>query len=145
MHVGHPEALGIADLMAPDYGDAPVVRDGEIPVFWACGVTPQAAIFACAARRSPSRTPGLHVHHRRPGLQVPRVRRVLRASDRALLVEADLGTSMRVHAALAAELEAGGLVGVTRLIPAARTILVPFDPSRVDKVGHSGGTSWTSK
>ena len=50
------------------------------------------------------------------------MRRVLRASDRALLVEeADLGTSMRVHAALAAELEAGGLVGVTELIPAART------------------------
>jgi len=62
------------------------------------------------------------------------VRRVLRASDRALLVEeADLGTSMRVHAALAAELEAGGLVGVTELIPAARTILVPFDPSRVEE------------
>ena len=62
------------------------------------------------------------------------MRRVLRASDRALLVEeADLGSSMRVHAALAAELEAGGLVGVTELIPAARTILVPFDPSRVDE------------
>ena len=58
MHVGHPEALGIADLMAPDYGDAPVVRDGEIPVFWACGVTPQAAIFASRPPFAVTHAPG---------------------------------------------------------------------------------------
>ncbi len=46
VHVGDPAALGIADLAAPEFGDAPEVRDGEIPVFWACGVTPQAAIMA---------------------------------------------------------------------------------------------------
>ena len=44
VHVGRPELIGIADLAAPDYGDAVPVGDDEVPVFWACGVTPQAAI-----------------------------------------------------------------------------------------------------
>ncbi len=41
LHAGDPGALGIADVMAPDYGDAVEIRDDEVPVFWACGVTPQ--------------------------------------------------------------------------------------------------------
>lgn len=41
VHIGNPEAIGIADLSRPDYGDAVEIRDDEIPVFWACGVTPQ--------------------------------------------------------------------------------------------------------
>lgn len=44
VHMGDPAAIGIADLGQPDYGDAVDVLPGEIPVFWACGVTPQAAI-----------------------------------------------------------------------------------------------------
>jgi len=44
VHIGRPEAIGIRDLSDPDYGDAVTVREGEIPVFWACGVTPQAVI-----------------------------------------------------------------------------------------------------
>jgi uncharacterized protein YcsI (UPF0317 family) len=44
VHVGDPEAIGIQNIDAPDYGDAVTIRDGEVPVFWACGVTPQAAI-----------------------------------------------------------------------------------------------------
>jgi uncharacterized protein YcsI (UPF0317 family) len=48
VHLGDPEAIGIGDLAAPDYGDPVTVRPGEIPVFWACGVTPQAT--AAAAR-----------------------------------------------------------------------------------------------
>ena len=44
VHLGDPSLIGIADLSRPDYGDAVEVRPGEIPVFWACGVTPQAAI-----------------------------------------------------------------------------------------------------
>ncbi len=44
IHVGDPKFLGISDIMKVDYGDTPVIKDGEIPVFWACGVTPQAAI-----------------------------------------------------------------------------------------------------
>jgi len=41
VHAGDARALGIADLQRPDYGDAVEIRDDEIPVFWACGVTPQ--------------------------------------------------------------------------------------------------------
>jgi uncharacterized protein YcsI (UPF0317 family) len=41
---GDPASIGIRDIMQPDYGDAVPVPDGEIPVFWACGVTTQTAI-----------------------------------------------------------------------------------------------------
>ena len=41
LHVGNPQAIGIADLMQPDYGDAVQILDDEVPVFWGCGVTPQ--------------------------------------------------------------------------------------------------------
>jgi len=44
VHVGDPQAIGIADIMRPDFGEPAVLRDGEIPIFWACGVTPQVAI-----------------------------------------------------------------------------------------------------
>lgn len=44
VHLGDPALIGIADLNTPDYGDAVEVMDDEIPVFWACGVTPQAAL-----------------------------------------------------------------------------------------------------
>ena len=46
VHIGDPGALGIADLSRPDYGEAAPVQQGEVPVFWACGVTPQAAAEA---------------------------------------------------------------------------------------------------
>jgi uncharacterized protein YcsI (UPF0317 family) len=42
VHVGAPEALGIADIDRPDWGDRTEIEPGEVPVFWACGVTPQA-------------------------------------------------------------------------------------------------------
>lgn len=42
VHIGDPEVLGIRDLATPDYGDPVPVEPGEVPVFWACGVTPQA-------------------------------------------------------------------------------------------------------
>jgi len=42
IHVGDPAALGIHDLGKPDFGDPVTIRNGEVPVFWACGVTPQA-------------------------------------------------------------------------------------------------------
>jgi uncharacterized protein YcsI (UPF0317 family) len=41
VHIGLPRDIGIADLARPDYGDAVEVRADELPVFWACGVTPQ--------------------------------------------------------------------------------------------------------
>jgi uncharacterized protein YcsI (UPF0317 family) len=46
VHVGDPAALGIADLARPEWGDAVPVPRGDVPVFWACGVTPQAAAEA---------------------------------------------------------------------------------------------------
>jgi uncharacterized protein YcsI (UPF0317 family) len=44
VHIGLPEAIGIADIGKPDYGDPVPIGPGELPVFWACGVTPQAVI-----------------------------------------------------------------------------------------------------
>jgi uncharacterized protein YcsI (UPF0317 family) len=44
VHIGDPSLIGVADLGKPDYGDAVDVLPDELPVFWACGVTPQAAI-----------------------------------------------------------------------------------------------------
>lgn len=44
VQIGEPEKIGVRDVMKPDYGDAVEIREGEIPVFWPCGVTPQAAV-----------------------------------------------------------------------------------------------------
>ncbi len=41
VHVGNPPALGVADIARPEYGDPVAIMDDEVPVFWACGVTPQ--------------------------------------------------------------------------------------------------------
>ncbi len=45
VHLGDPAAIGIRDVSKPDFGDAVEIRGGELPVFWACGVTPQAALM----------------------------------------------------------------------------------------------------
>ena len=45
VHVGDPAAIGIKDVGKPDFGDAVEIREGETPVFWACGVTPQAVLM----------------------------------------------------------------------------------------------------
>lgn len=44
VHVGNPKEIGISNISSPDYGDPAPIAAGELPVFWACGVTPQAAI-----------------------------------------------------------------------------------------------------
>jgi uncharacterized protein YcsI (UPF0317 family) len=44
VHFGDPAAIGIKDINAPEFGDAPILSPGDVPVFWACGVTPQSAI-----------------------------------------------------------------------------------------------------
>jgi uncharacterized protein YcsI (UPF0317 family) len=46
VHLGEPELIGVKDLQKPDFGDPPTFKDKEIPVFWACGVTPQAVAMA---------------------------------------------------------------------------------------------------
>lgn len=45
VHIGDPAAIGIADVNKPDFGDAVTMNEGEIPVFWPCGVTPQAVVM----------------------------------------------------------------------------------------------------
>jgi uncharacterized protein YcsI (UPF0317 family) len=58
MHVGDPSALGIRDLAAPDFGDPVEVRPGEVPVFWGCGVTPQAAVMESRPALAIAHAPG---------------------------------------------------------------------------------------
>ena len=58
VHSGDPAAIGIADLSRPDYGDAVTVRDGEVPVFWPCGVTPQNAIMRSKPSFAITHAPG---------------------------------------------------------------------------------------
>jgi uncharacterized protein YcsI (UPF0317 family) len=58
VHVGDPAGLGIADLARPDYGDPVEVRPGEVPLFWACGVTPQAVIMASGVEFAIGHLPG---------------------------------------------------------------------------------------
>lgn len=42
VHIGNPSMIGIKDIDQPDFGDSVTIHDDEVPVFWACGVTPQA-------------------------------------------------------------------------------------------------------
>jgi uncharacterized protein YcsI (UPF0317 family) len=58
VHVGDPAELGIDDLGAPDYGEPVAVRAGEVPVFWACGVTPQAVAVASRPALMITHAPG---------------------------------------------------------------------------------------
>lgn len=58
VHVGAPESLGIDDLSAPDYGDPVDLEPGDVPVFWACGVTPQAALVASRPPFAITHAPG---------------------------------------------------------------------------------------
>jgi uncharacterized protein YcsI (UPF0317 family) len=58
IHVGDPAAIGIEDLDTPDYGDPVEIRDGELPVFWACGVTPQAVAVASRPELMITHAPG---------------------------------------------------------------------------------------
>jgi len=58
VHVGSPSSLGIDDLGEPDYGQAVEFHDGDVPVFWACGVTPQAALMASAPPFAITHAPG---------------------------------------------------------------------------------------
>lgn len=58
VHIGDPAGLGIADIAQPDFGDAVRIEPGEIPVFWACGVTPQAAVMASGVPFAITHAPG---------------------------------------------------------------------------------------
>ncbi len=58
VHVGDPALIGIHDLAKPDFGDPVRIEAGEIPVFWACGVTPQAAVMASNVPFAITHAPG---------------------------------------------------------------------------------------
>ncbi|WP_298965802.1 putative hydro-lyase [uncultured Methylobacterium sp.] len=58
VHLGLPEMIGIRDIGRPDYGDAVTVASDEIPVFWACGVTPQSVIAAVKPDFAITHAPG---------------------------------------------------------------------------------------
>lgn len=58
VHVGDPAAIGIRDLARPDHGDPVEVRPGEVPLFWACGVTPQAVVLAGGVEYAIGHLPG---------------------------------------------------------------------------------------
>src|SRR5262249_57279191 len=59
VHIGLPQSIGIADIAKPDYGDPVPVAADELPVFWACGVTPQAVIAAAKLPFAITHAPGL--------------------------------------------------------------------------------------
>ena len=58
IHFGDPEAIGIKDISKPDFGDASLIKPGEVPVFWACGVTPQAVAMAVKPEFMITHAPG---------------------------------------------------------------------------------------
>lgn len=58
VHIGAPLQIGIEDLRKPDFGDPVTIRKGEIPVFWACGVTPQAVVMKAKPDLCITHTPG---------------------------------------------------------------------------------------
>ena len=58
VRVGDARHIGITDLDRPDYGDPVTLRDGEVPVFWACGVTPQAVAATSRPELMTTHAPG---------------------------------------------------------------------------------------
>lgn len=58
VHIGDPSVIGIEDIAKPDFGDPVSIRPGEVPVFWPCGVTPQAAVMASKPAFAITHAPG---------------------------------------------------------------------------------------
>jgi uncharacterized protein YcsI (UPF0317 family) len=58
VHIGNPAALGVTALDTPDFGDPPIAEPGDVPMFWACGVTPQAALMASRPPFAITHAPG---------------------------------------------------------------------------------------
>lgn len=58
IHIGDPAAIGIKDITKPDFGDPSTIKAGEIPVFWACGVTPQAVAMSVKPEFMITHAPG---------------------------------------------------------------------------------------
>ncbi len=58
VHIGDPAAIGISSIDKPDYGDSVTIKAGEVPVFWPCGVTPQAVVMASKPEFCITHAPG---------------------------------------------------------------------------------------
>lgn len=58
IHIGDPSQIGIQDLQKPDFGEAVTIREGELPVFWPCGVTPQNVVMEVKPELAITHAPG---------------------------------------------------------------------------------------
>jgi len=58
IHIGDPSKIGIKNLRKPDFGDPVTIKKDEVPVFWACGVTPQAVVMKAKPDLCITHTPG---------------------------------------------------------------------------------------
>jgi uncharacterized protein YcsI (UPF0317 family) len=58
VHLGDPAEIGITDLARPDFGDPVTLQPRELPLFWACGVTPQVALERAAPAFAITHRPG---------------------------------------------------------------------------------------
>lgn len=58
IHIGDPSVIGIKDIHNPDFGEAVTINEGEIPVFWCCGVTPQSVVMSAKPPIAISHAPG---------------------------------------------------------------------------------------
>ena len=58
IHIGDPRSIGIEDIYKPDFGDAVSIDPEEVPIFWACGVTPQAVALCCKPSLMLTHAPG---------------------------------------------------------------------------------------
>jgi len=58
IHIGNPAAIGVKDLNKPDFGDRVTIKKGEIPIFWACGVTPQVVVMKAEPNLCITHAPG---------------------------------------------------------------------------------------
>ncbi|GHU07360.1 UPF0317 protein [Betaproteobacteria bacterium] len=58
VHLGDPAQIGIADINKPDFGEAVDILPGELPVFWACGVTPQSVVMSMSPEFCITHSPG---------------------------------------------------------------------------------------
>ncbi|KOF57488.1 hypothetical protein AGR56_14030 [Clostridium sp. DMHC 10] len=58
VHIGNPAVIGIKDINKPDFGDSVTIKDNEVPVFWPCGVTPQAVVMNVKPKIVITHSPG---------------------------------------------------------------------------------------
>lgn len=58
IHIGNPSVIGISDVTKPDFGDSVQIKEGEVPVFWPCGVTPQSVVMNVKPKIVITHSPG---------------------------------------------------------------------------------------